>query len=152
MEKLTEELIQSLSGGKLVSLITVDTENNAPHLSSISWVLANPTGEQVHFAVGAKASVIEHIEKNPNVILGVIGAGSSYAIKGKVYGTESFDKTIKIQTFSVNVESVEDVMFYGGKITVEPEYEKTYKKELAEKLDSEIYEALDGLNNDHVAS
>ena len=149
MEKLSHELIQSLNGGKLVSLITVDAENNTPHLSSISWVLANPTGEQVHFAVGAKASVIGNIEHNPNIILGVIGAGSSYAIKGKVYRTESFDKTIKIQAFSMNVESVEDVMFYGGKIIVEPEYEKTYKKELAEKLDSEIYEALDGLNMDY---
>ncbi|MEC1715867.1 PNPOx family protein [Schinkia azotoformans] len=34
------------------------------------------------------------------------------------------------------------IMFYGGKIMVEPEYEKTYKKELAEKLDSEILDRL----------
>lgn len=145
MEKLTEELIQLLQGEKVVSLITLDAENKLPHLSIISWALANPTGEQVHFAVGNKASVIKNIEENPNVTLGVIGAGSCFSIKGKVYRTESFDKTIKIQTFSVKVESVEDVMFYGGKISVEPEYVKTYKRELAEKLDSEIYDALRGL-------
>jgi hypothetical protein len=31
-------------------------------------------------------------------------------------------------------------MFYGGKVTVEPKYEKTYNPELAKKLDQEVYE------------
>jgi hypothetical protein len=38
------------------------------------------------------------------------------------------------------VETVENVMFYGGKVIVEPAYEKTYNPELAKKLDSEVYE------------
>ncbi|WP_458413171.1 pyridoxamine 5'-phosphate oxidase family protein [Schinkia sp. CFF1] len=149
MEKLTEELIQLLQGEKIVSLITVDSESQNPHLSVVSWVLANPTGEQIHIAVGNKASVIPNIEQNPNVILGVIGAGSCYAIKGKVSQTNSFAKTMKFQTFTVDVTSVEDVMFYGGKISVEPEYVKTYNKELAEKLDAEIYGTLESLFNLH---
>lgn len=145
MEKLSDELIQLLQGEKMVSLITVDSESQLPHLSVLSWVLANPSGQQIHFAVGNKASVIPNIEQNPNVILGVIGAGSSYAIKGKVTQTNSFAKTMKFVTFTVDITSVEDVMFYGGKVSVEPEYVKTYKKELADKLDGEIYGALESL-------
>ena len=49
---------------------------------------------------------------------------------------------MKLRVVTVEVESVEDVMFYGGKVTTEPQYEKTYKKELAEKLDSEVYGVL----------
>jgi hypothetical protein len=30
------------------------------------------------------------------------------------------------------------VVFSGGKVTTEPEYEKTYNKELAVKLDHEV--------------
>ncbi len=49
---------------------------------------------------------------------------------------------MKMRVVMVEIESVEDVMFYGGKVTIEPQYEKTYKKELAEKLDSEVYAVL----------
>ena len=53
--------------------------------------------------------------------------------------SDIIEKTMKLRVVTVEVESVEDVMFYGGKVTTEPQYEKTYKKELAEKLDSEVY-------------
>jgi hypothetical protein len=33
-------------------------------------------------------------------------------------------------------------MFYGSKISVEPEYEKTYNKIAAEKLDHQVMTAL----------
>ena len=49
---------------------------------------------------------------------------------------------LRYRIVSVEIESVEDVMFYGGKVTMEPEYEKTYNKELAEKLDNEVYGVL----------
>ena len=43
---------------------------------------------------------------------------------------------------SVEIKFVEDVVFSGGKVTTEPEYEKTYNKELAVKLDHEVYTIL----------
>ena len=46
---------------------------------------------------------------------------------------------------SVEIEFVEDVVFSGGKLTTEPEYEKTYNKELAVKLDHEVYTILEKL-------
>ncbi|MEB3103656.1 hypothetical protein [Ferviditalea candida] len=47
-----------------------------------------------------------------------------------------------IRVVTVNVKEVEDVIFYGGRITVEPDYEKTYNPELAKKLDAEVYGLL----------
>ncbi|MFZ0446326.1 MAG: pyridoxamine 5'-phosphate oxidase family protein [Bacillus sp. (in: firmicutes)] len=141
-DKLTTELIELLQGEKIVSLVTTNAETGLPNLSMISWVLAEPSGERVHFAIGHKASTVDNIESNPNVILGIMGAGSCFSIKGIGEVSDIIEKTMKLRVVTVEVESVEDVMFYGGKVTTEPQYEKTYKKELAEKLDSEVYEVL----------
>jgi flavin reductase (DIM6/NTAB) family NADH-FMN oxidoreductase RutF len=140
-EKLNSELTNLLQGEKIVSLITKD-ETGEPDLAMISWVVANSAGDRINFAIGHNASSARNIQSNPSVILGVIGAGSSFAIKGKGIVSDIIEKTIKVRIVSVEVESVEDVMFYGGKVTAEPAYEKTYNKELAEKLDHEVYGVL----------
>lgn len=142
--KLSKELIDLLQGEKIVSLITLDKETNEPDLSMISWVVAHPSGEYIDFAVGHNASSAANIQQNPKVILGVIGAGSCYAIKGTGKVSDVIEKTIKVRVVRVEIESVEDVMFYGGKVTAEPRHEKTYNPALAEKLDKEIYGLLKG--------
>ena len=141
-KKLNSELINLLQGEKIVSLITNDVKTGQPDLAMISWVVANSEGDRINFAIGHNASSARNIQNDPNVILGVIGAGSCFAIKGNGKVSEIIEGTIKIRIVSVEIESVEDVMFYGGKVTTEPEYEKTYNKELAEKLDNEVYGVL----------
>jgi hypothetical protein len=140
--KLSSELIELLQGEKIVSLITNDETTGQPDLAMISWVVADPSGERINFAIGHNATSAKNIQNDPSVILGVIGAGSCYSIKGKGVVSDIIEKTIKLRTVSVEIESVEDVMFYGGKVTTEPAYDKTYNKDLAEKLDNEVYEVL----------
>ena len=141
-KKLNSELIKLLQGEKIISLITSDVKTGQPDLAMISWVVANSEGDRINFAIGHNASSARNIQNDPNVILGVIGAGSCFAIKGNGKVSEIIEGTIKIRIVSVEIESVEDVMFYGGKVTKVPEYEKTYNKELAEKLDNEVYGVL----------
>lgn len=142
--QLSQDLITLLQGEKIVSLITIDSETGEPDLSIVSWLVAHPDGKTIKFALGHKAQSAKNIEKNPSVILGVIGAGSCWSIRGKGAVSDIIEKTMKLRVVTVNVESVEDVIFYGGKITVEPAYEKTYNPELAKKLDEEVYELLKG--------
>src|SRR3954447_9044246 len=141
-KKLNSELINLLQGEKIVSLITNDVKTGQPDLAMISWAVANSAGDRIHFAIGHNASSARNIQNDLNVILGVIGAGSCFSIKGKGRVSDIIEKTIKIRVVSVEIESVEDVMFYGGKVTMEPAYEKTYNKSLAEKLDHEVYSLL----------
>ncbi|WP_096154841.1 pyridoxamine 5'-phosphate oxidase family protein [Bacillus sp. FJAT-45066] len=141
-EKLNQSLIDLLQGEKIVSLITTDSKSNKPNLSIVSWLVAHQDGKTIKFALGHKAESAFNIEKNPDLILGVIGAGSCYSINGKGTVSDTIDKTMKYKIVTVEVESVEDVIFYGGKITSEPNYEKTYDAELAKKLDDEVYEML----------
>ena len=140
--KLNSELIKLLQGEKIISLITSDVKTGQPDLAMISWVVANSEGDRINFAIGHNASSARNIQNDSSVILGVIGVGSCFAIKGNGKVSEIIEGTIKIRIVSVEIESVEDVMFYGGKVTKVPEYEKTYNKELAEKLDNEVYGVL----------
>jgi uncharacterized protein YlzI (FlbEa/FlbD family) len=141
-EKLSPELVESLQGEKIVSLVTIDAETNEPDLSVISWLLAHEDGKTIKFAVGHNANTAKNIEENPDVILGVTGAGSCFSVKGKGSVSDVISKTMKYRVVTVEVESVKDVIFYGGKITAEAQYEKTYDPKLAEKLDEEVYSLL----------
>ncbi|WP_134699520.1 pyridoxamine 5'-phosphate oxidase [Ammoniphilus sp. YIM 78166] len=139
LDQLSAELINTLQGEKIVSLITKDAETGEPNLDVISWLLASPKGDQISFAVGHKASSAKNIEKYPSIILGVIGAGSCYSIKGTALVSDIIERTMKYRVVTVDIQSVEDVIFYGGKISIEPAYVKTYNADLAEKLDHEVY-------------
>jgi hypothetical protein len=139
---LSPQLIELLQGEKIVFLITTDQESKQPHLSVISWVVAHPEGNIIKFAVGHKAASAKNIQSEPRITLGVIGAGSCYAIKGSAIVSDIIEKTMKLRIVTVTIDSVEDVIFYGGKITVEPEYVKTYNAALAATLDNEIYSLL----------
>ncbi|MGG7620303.1 pyridoxamine 5'-phosphate oxidase [Bacillus coreaensis] len=141
-DKLTADLISSLQGETMVSLITMNAETNLPQLSVVSWVHPVADGKRIKVALGYKASSIENIRSNSNVVLGVIGAGSCYSVQGKASVSEIKELTMKLYVVTIEVETVENVMFYGGKITTEPAYEKTYNKDLAIKLDTEVYELL----------
>ncbi|WP_226680977.1 pyridoxamine 5'-phosphate oxidase family protein [Sutcliffiella horikoshii] len=141
---LNEHLIELLQGEKIVSLITTDKDTQKPNLSIVSWLVAHEDGKTIKFALGHKAESAFNIQENPNLILGVVGAGSCYSINGKGSVSEVIDKTMKYRVVTVEVESVEDVIFYGGKVTQEPDYVKTYDEELAKKLDEEVYELLKG--------
>ncbi|MEH7098293.1 pyridoxamine 5'-phosphate oxidase family protein [Neobacillus vireti] len=142
IDRLSPALASSLQGEKMVSLITVDAETKLPQLSVVSWVNANPGGTQIKLALGNKASSINNIQNNPHVIVGMIADGSCYSVHGKAAVSEVIERTMKLCVVTIDVEEVENVMFYGGKVTVEPEYEKTYNPELAKKLDTEVYELL----------
>ena len=139
---LSQELVDLLQGEKIVSLVTLDAETNKPNLSIVSWLVAHQGGKIIKFALGHKGTSVTNIQANPEITLGVIGAGSCYSIKGKAEISDVIEKTMKYRVVTVEVESVEDIIFYGGKITSEPEYVKTYKEELAKKLDAEVYTML----------
>ncbi len=142
LDRLQQELIDSLQGEKIVSLITTDKDTNKPNLSIVSWLVAHQDGKTIKFALGHNAESAFNIMENSNLILGVYGADSCYSINGKGTVSDVITKSMKYRVVTVAIDSVEDVMFYGGKLTKEPEYVKTYDEELAKKLDSEVYELL----------
>ncbi|HZG16878.1 MAG TPA: pyridoxamine 5'-phosphate oxidase family protein [Candidatus Bathyarchaeia archaeon] len=145
-QSLSEELFALLQKERFMTLGSIDHESGAPSLSSLSWVYA-PTQQKIRFAVDNRSRIIANITKEPQVVLHLIGAGSSYAINGKAKVTvERLEGVpLKLAAIEVTIETVRDVMFYGSRISVEPQYEKTYDKNAAEKLDNQVMTALRGL-------
>ncbi|MCA1030284.1 pyridoxamine 5'-phosphate oxidase [Bacillus timonensis] len=140
--ELSKELIELLQGEKIVSLITMDETTKEPNLSIVSWLVAHSNGKVIKFALGHKGTSVNNILANPKITLGVTGAGSCYSIKGNASISDVIEKTMKYRVVTVDIKEVEDVIFYGGKVTVEPEYVKTYNEDLAKKLDEEVYGML----------
>ncbi|MEK8130450.1 pyridoxamine 5'-phosphate oxidase family protein [Paenibacillus filicis] len=145
MQELTSEMMQYLQGEKVIFLSTLDHEEGVPSTTCISWLLA-VSPNKLKFAIDPRSRVIENIKTNPRLTLAFIGLEGCFAISGS--GSSDLKQldgvTIKMTEVSVNVLSVRDIMFYGSKITAEPEFTKTYNLELANKFDAAVYEALSG--------
>lgn len=142
-QSLSEELFSLLQKERFVTLGTIDHESGAPSLSSLSWTFA-PNVETIRFAVDNRSRILTNIAKDSQVVLHLIGAGSSFAINGKaVLQSERMEGVpLKLAMVEVTIEAVRDIMFYGSRISVEPQYEKTYDKNAAAKLDNQVMTAL----------
>lgn len=142
-QMLSEALVRSLRKERLVLLSTIDCESGSPTISAISWVYA-PDDRTVRFAVDARSRLVRNLQNRPEATIAVFAEGSLYAVYGKArLVSESLAGVpIKLACFDVAVEAVRDAMFYGARISVEPEFEKTYDRRAAEKLDNQVFEAM----------
>lgn len=143
MTELTDPLYSMLQQEKLVILNTVDAESGMPVASAISWVYAvNPS--TVRFAIDQRSRLIQNLRKHSGASLTMFGSGSVHAAYGQArIVTDALEEVpFKLTCIDLDIESVRDAMFYGARISVEPEYEKTYDKRAAEKLDNQVFAAM----------
>lgn len=142
-KKLSETQYQLLQKERYMLLSTVDQEMDGPIMNAISWTFASDY-TRILFAVDSRSKIIDNIKAQPKVVLTLIGDDSTYSIRGdaKVASEKMEGVPLKLAMIEVNIEEVRDVMFYGAKISVEPEYEKTYDEEAAAKLDRQVMDAL----------
>ncbi|MGE5704263.1 MAG: pyridoxamine 5'-phosphate oxidase family protein [Clostridia bacterium] len=140
---LSEELFALLQQERFVTLGTIDHETGAPSLASVSWVFA-VTHQVIRIAIDNRSRILQNMQKEPKVVLHLIGAGSSYEIYGrsKIVTERLEGLPLKLAQVEIGVETVRDVMFYGSRISVDPQYEKTYDKNAAAKLDLQVMTAL----------
>jgi hypothetical protein len=140
---LSEPLFALLQKEKMVLLSTIDSVNGSPHTSTISWVYAaEPI--RLRFAVDLRSSIVANIKANPKVTATFFGGGTVNVINGsaRIVVEPLADVPFKLACIDVDIEAVRDAMFYGSRISVEPEYEKTYDKRAADKLDVQVFAAL----------
>ncbi len=143
MTELTEDLVSFLEGEKLVMLATIDHESHTPNVSAISWVKSLDKNN-IRFSVTSNSRTIQNVKQHSNVVFTIIGLETVYSIHGKASILEEAMQGVSLKLAKINVEvtQVAESMFWGAKITAEPQYEKTYNQKKAEALDEEVYEAL----------
>ncbi len=141
--ELSSELLQSLQEERIVLLGTVDNETSGTNVNALSWVFAI-NAKTINFAIDWRSRLLENIKKNNLVTLTFFALGTIYTITGRADIVEEKinNVSINLAKVQIKIESIHNVMFYGGKVTEEPKYEKTYNQELAKKLDNEVITAL----------
>ncbi|MBL0388033.1 pyridoxamine 5'-phosphate oxidase family protein [Tumebacillus sp. ITR2] len=142
-DKLSEELVTHLQGGRMVTVASIDAENGSPNILCISWLSAIDSST-LRFAIDGRSKLLQNIEKDERVTVTVLGLGSAYAVVGtaRKYTDRLENVALNMAGVEIQINSVIDIMFYGGKLTVEPAYDHTYDKALAEKYDQEVFAAL----------
>lgn len=141
--KLIKALYDELQQERFVTVATVDHETGAPSVNSISWIFAK-NESTILFAIDNRSRIVENIAENNQVVVNIIANESTYAILGdaKVKEERLNDVPLKLALVEVAIKEVRDVMFYGSKITADPEYDKTYDKNAAARLDKQVMEAI----------
>lgn len=141
--ELSAELLNQLQSEKLVLLHTIDAETGSPTSNCISWVYA-VDAKTIRFAVDKRSRIVGNIEKNEQVALSVFALNTVNELKGKATNKVDAleDVPFKLACIDIELSSLRDTMFYGARISVEPEYEKTYDKRAAEKLDNQVFSAM----------
>ncbi|PLS06411.1 pyridoxamine 5'-phosphate oxidase family protein [Neobacillus cucumis] len=141
--KLIQPLFDELQKERFVTLATVDYETGGPNVSAISWVLAKDEST-IYFAVDNRSRILENINKNNKVVINLIANESTYSIQGEASLKEERlpEVPLKLALVEVAITEVRDVMFYGSKIVTEVQYDKTYDKKAAERLDNQVMEAM----------
>ncbi|MBT2637286.1 MULTISPECIES: pyridoxamine 5'-phosphate oxidase family protein [unclassified Bacillus (in: firmicutes)] len=141
--KLIKPLFDELQKERFVTLATVDHETTGPNVSAISWVLAKDE-ETVYFAVDNRSRIIENIKSNDKAVINLIANESTYSISGSanVKQEKLEGVPLKLALVEIKISEVRDVMFYGSKIVAEPQYDKTYDKDAAARLDNQVMDAM----------
>ncbi|HEY2421806.1 MAG TPA: pyridoxamine 5'-phosphate oxidase family protein [Neobacillus sp.] len=141
--KLIKQLFAELQKERFVTLATVDHESGGPNVRAISWVLA-PDDSTIYFAVDNRSRIIENIINNNQVVINIIANESTYSIQGEATIKEERlkDVPLKLALVEISIKEVRDVMFYGSKIITNPQYDKTYDKAAAERLDKQVMDAI----------
>lgn len=141
--KLIQPLFDELQKERFVTLATIDFETGGPNVSAISWVLAKDE-DTIYFAVDNRSRIIQNIQQNSKVVLNLIANESTYSIQGDASVKEERlnEVPLKLALIEIKINEVRDVMFYGSKIVTEPQYDKTYDKAAAARLDYQVMEAM----------
>ncbi|MEH7436056.1 pyridoxamine 5'-phosphate oxidase family protein [Neobacillus drentensis] len=142
-QKLIKPLYDELQKERFVTLATVDHETGGPNVSAISWVLAKDENT-IYFSVDNRSRILENINKNNMVVINLIANESTYSIQGEAQiKVERLEEVpLKLALVEVAIKEVRDVMFYGSKIVTEVQYDKTYDKNAAQKLDNQVMDAM----------
>jgi uncharacterized pyridoxamine 5'-phosphate oxidase family protein len=141
--KLIKVLYDELQKERYVTLATVDYETGGPNVNAISWVLAKDEGT-IYFAVDNRSRILQNITQNNQAVINLIANESTYSILGEASMKEERlkDVPLKLALVEIAIKEVRDVMFYGSKIVTEPQYDKTYDKVAAARLDKQVMEAM----------
>lgn len=140
---LTEALFMQLQTENFVLLHTVDAVNGCPTSSAISWIYAVDL-TKLRFSLDGRSRLIANLNAKPEVSVTLFGNGSVHAVYGQARIVTDHLEGVPFPLACIDIEvtAVRDAMFYGARLSVLPECEKTYDQRAASRLDSQVFAAM----------
>ncbi|GIP39650.1 hypothetical protein J31TS4_29300 [Paenibacillus sp. J31TS4] len=140
---LPESLLPKLRHNAFVFLTTLDADTGAPQMNAVSWVHA-VSPERIRIAVDRRSRIVANVQSRPDVAASFFGDNSFHTVNGtaRIIADPLEDVPLKLACLEIEVAAVRDAMFYGSRVSVEPEYEKTYDQRAADKLDGQVFDAM----------
>ncbi|MNI20436.1 hypothetical protein D3C73_739180 [compost metagenome] len=141
--QLNETLLTMLQSETFVLLNTVDAESGGPTSTAISWIYA-VSPSIVRLAVDHRSRLVNNMKVNPLVTITVFGEGTVHAINGRALVRQDPLPGVpfKMCCFDVEIEAVRNALFYGAQLESAPKYAKVYDARAAEKLDGQVFAAM----------
>jgi Pyridoxamine 5'-phosphate oxidase len=140
---LIDPLYEGLQKERFVTIATIDHETGSPNVSAISWIFA-PDRTRIFLAIEQRSRIVKNIKQHPAIVLNIIANESTYSINGNAHVKEEKLEgvSLKLVLIEMKIIEVRDVMFYGSKISIEPNYEKNYDEKAASKLDKQVLDIM----------
>jgi hypothetical protein len=126
-----------------VLLHTIDSETGSPTSSAISWIY--PVNETtLRFAIDGRSRLAGNMTARPDVCVTVFAPGTVQTVYGraKLVTDALEDVPFKLVCYDIAIGQIRDAMYYGARLSVLPECEKTYDKRAADKLDGQVFAAM----------
>ncbi|WP_429368319.1 pyridoxamine 5'-phosphate oxidase family protein [Paenibacillus sp. DS2015] len=141
--QMTDNLLSQLQSETFVLLSTVDAETGGPTSSAISWIYAL-NASTLRLAIDHRSRLVENIKSIPMVTITVFGEGTVHAINGRAAVACELlpDVPFRMCCFDISIEAVRNALFYGAQLSAAPQYVKTYDQRAAEKLDGQVFSAM----------
>lgn len=140
---LSDALFAALQNESFVLLHTIDAETGSPTSNAISWVYA-PNAATLRFAIDGRSRLVANLAARPDVSVTLFAGGSVHAVYGRAALVKDGldDVPFRLVCYDIAIDAVRDAMFYGARLSTQPEYEKTYDKRAADKLDGQVFAAM----------
>jgi hypothetical protein len=140
---LTEALYAQLQKDNFVLLHTVDADNGSPTSNAISWIYAVDVN-RLRLSLDGRSRLITNLKTHHDVSVSLFGGGSVHVVYGqaRIVADRLEGVPFPLACVDIEVESVRDAMFYGARLSVLPEVEKTYDQRAANRLDNQVFDAM----------
>ena len=135
---LNDDLFNQLQLEPFVLLHTIDADGGSPTSSAISWIYAIDR-TTLRFAIDGRSRLRANMVANEEVSVTVFAPGTIETVYGKAkLHSEALEEVpFKLVCFDIEIAQIRNAMFYGARLSATPEYEKTYDKRAADKLDGQ---------------
>ncbi|SFI60786.1 Pyridoxamine 5'-phosphate oxidase [Paenibacillus sp. UNC496MF] len=140
---LSDDLYGALNEQPFVLLHTIDAETGAPTSNAISWIYAVDRAT-LRFALDGRSRLTVNMTSTAEASVTLFAPGTVQTIHGtaRLVAEALEDVPFKLVCFDLDIASIRDAMFYGARLSVRPEHEKTYDKRAADKLDGQVFAAM----------